>query len=57
MLWLTDYGDDHDNQDDLKHLLERDRDRNDHGNQDDHKDPQERELLWLADEDMDDDNG
>ena len=34
-------------------IVERDRDRNDHGNQDDHKDPQERELLWLADEDMD----
>ena len=41
LLWLTDYGDD----------------RDDHGNQDDHKDPQERELLWLADEDLDDDNG
>ena len=56
LLWLTDYGDnrdDHDNQDDLKDHLERDRDCN----QDDYKDPQERELLWLADEDMDDDNG
>ena len=56
LLWLTDYGDDrddHDSQDDLKDLLERDRDRNDQGNQDDHKDPQERELLRLADEDMD----
>ena len=38
-------------------IVERDRDRNDHGNQDDLDDHQERELLWLADEDMDDDNG
>ena len=56
LLWLTDYGDDrddHDNQDDLKYLLKRDRDRNVHGNQDDLDDPQERELFWLADEDMD----
>ena len=34
-------------------IVERDRDRNDHGNQHDHKDPQERKLLWLANEDLD----